>query len=70
MIKKTFHIPDMHCPSCVLRVEGIEDELDGVFCASASYHKGQVIIEYDEKKVSTDQILETLRNFGYPAHEG
>jgi len=67
MIKQTFRVPDMHCSSCVMRVEGIEDELDGVMRASASYHKGQVLIEYDETRVSEDQIIVALRELGYQA---
>ena len=64
---KTYGIKGMHCPSCVIRVESIEDELAGILLASASYHKQHVIVEYDEQVVSEEQILAYLKSLGYQA---
>ena len=30
MIKKTFKIPDMSCTNCAMKIESLEDDLDGV----------------------------------------
>jgi len=65
MIKKTFRIPDMHCSACVMKLEGIEDELDGVKRIHASYHKQQMEVEFDETKVSEAQIVERVKKKGY-----
>jgi len=65
--KRTFHLPDMHCTSCVMRVESIEDNLAGIQKATASYHKRQLIVEFDEKKVTEEEILDALKNLGYQA---
>jgi copper chaperone CopZ len=65
MIKKIFRIPDMHCASCVMRLEGIEDELDGVKRINASYHKQQMEVEFDEKIVREEQIVEAVKKKGY-----
>jgi len=67
MVKKIFRVPEMHCPSCVMRIEGLEDEIAGISRISASYHKQQVVIEYDEAQVNTQKILEALKSLGYQA---
>jgi copper chaperone len=57
MQKKTFRVPDIHCPNCVMRVESIEDDLPGVKEVNASYHKLQMVVEFDETQVSDEQII-------------
>ena len=68
-MKKTFRVADMHCPNCVMRVEGIEDTLPGIRRISASYRKGQMVVEYDETAVSEAQILAAVEKLGYRPRE-
>jgi copper chaperone CopZ len=65
MIKKTFTIKDMHCSSCVMRIEGIEDDLPGIRRISASYQKQQMVIEYDEEAINEGQIIKAVEKLGY-----
>jgi copper chaperone CopZ len=67
MIKKTFCVKDMHCTNCAMKIEEIEDDLPGVRQVSASYHKMQMTVEYDEARVSEAQILEAVKSKGYTA---
>ena len=67
MLKKTFRIPDMHCANCSMRIEGIEDDLPGIKEVSASYHKQQMVVEYDETRLSDDQIIAAVKKKGYQA---
>ena len=67
MIKKTFNVPDMHCSNCSMKLEGIEDELAGIKQIDASYHKQQMIVEFDESKVSAGQIIAAAKKKGYSA---
>jgi copper chaperone CopZ len=67
MIKKTFSVPDMHCTNCSMRLESIEDELIGIKEISASYHKQEMIVEFDETIVSEDQIIAAAKKKGYQA---
>ncbi len=64
-MKRVFHIPDMHCPACVMRLEGIEDELPGIRRITASYHKQRLEVEYDEAQVSEAQIVAAAEALGY-----
>ncbi len=65
MIKKTFKVPDMHCSNCSMRLESIEDKLPGIKEISASYHRQQMIVEFDEAKVSEGQIIALAQKMGY-----
>lgn len=67
MIKKTFRVDGMSCSSCSMNVEGIEDDLPGIKKVSASYQKGQMVVEFDEAKVSEAQIIDAVERKGYRA---
>jgi copper chaperone CopZ len=67
MVKKTFRVTDMHCTNCAMKIEELEDDLPGVRQVSASYHKMQMTVEYDEARVSEAQILEAVKSKGYTA---
>ncbi|MBN2393175.1 MAG: heavy-metal-associated domain-containing protein [Anaerolineae bacterium] len=64
-MKQTFHVPDMHCPSCVMRLEGLEDELPGIRHIAASYRKQRLEVEYDETAVGEAQIVAAAEALGY-----
>jgi len=67
MIKKMFQVPDMHCSSCVMRLEGIEDDLAGIRSVKASYVKQYMEVEYDERQVTEEQIILEAKHRGYQA---
>jgi copper chaperone CopZ len=67
MIKKTFRLEGMHCSNCAMNVEGIEDDLPGIKNISASYQKGQMVVEFDEERVSEAQIRAEVEKRGYQA---
>ena len=65
MQKKTFKILDMHCNNCPMILESIEDDLPGVKQISASYVKGTMVVEFDEKVLGVEQILAAIEKKGY-----
>jgi copper chaperone CopZ len=67
MIKKTFKVPDMSCTNCAMKLESLEDVLDGVKEINASYHKLQMTVEYDETKLTDEQIIAAVKKKGYQA---
>ncbi len=58
-------IVGIECPNCVMKLEGIEDRLKGVVLAEASYHKGQMVVEFNEGQVSEEQIRADVHRQGY-----
>lgn len=67
MVKKTFKIPDMSCTNCAMKIESLEDSLDGVKEINASYHKLEMVIEYDESKLTDSEIVAAVKKKGYTA---
>jgi copper chaperone CopZ len=67
MIKKTFRVPDMSCTNCAMKLESLEDTLDGVREINASYHKLQMTVEYDETRLTDEQIIAAVKKKGYQA---
>jgi copper chaperone CopZ len=67
MIKKTFKIPDMTCTNCAMKLESLEDTLDGIKEINASYHKLQMTVEYDESMLTVEQIIAAVKKKGYQA---
>lgn len=67
MIRKTFKVPDMTCTNCAMKLESLEDTLDGVKEINASYHRLQMEIVYDETKLSDEQIVAAVKKKGYQA---
>jgi len=48
-----------------MKLESLEDVLDGVKEINASYHKLQMIVEYDESKLTDEQIIAAAKKKGY-----
>jgi copper chaperone CopZ len=67
MAKQVFRVPNMHCSACVMRLEGIEDELAGVKRVTASYRKQQLDVEYDEQRIGITEIIAAVQRHGYEA---
>jgi copper chaperone CopZ len=67
MVKKIFRVEGMHCSSCPMEVESIEDDLPGIKQVTVSYQKAKMVVEFDETKVSEAQIIAAVANRGYQA---
>ena len=67
MVKKTYRVEGMHCSNCPMIVESIEDDLPGIKQVSASYQKGQMVVEFDESLVTEAEIFSAVEKKGYHA---
>jgi P-type Cu+ transporter len=65
MIVKKFLVPDMTCSNCVTRLEGLTDDLPGVSRITASYKKLEMEVEYDETRLSVEDIIAAVTAIGY-----
>jgi len=50
-----------------MRLQELEDILPGVKSVDASYRTGKMVVEYDETKILSDQIVQAVRKLGYTA---
>ena len=67
MVRKTFRVPEMYCSNCVIALEGLEDSLDGIRRVSASYHKQQMEVVYDESTLDEAGIIAAAKSLGFTA---
>ncbi len=65
MIHKEYTIPNMECSMCVMHLEAIEDELEGVKKVEASYPKQKMVVDFDETVVNENQIIAAIEEKGY-----
>ncbi|MDD5193507.1 MAG: sulfite exporter TauE/SafE family protein [Candidatus Nanoarchaeia archaeon] len=66
-MKKTYNIKGMHCNSCAIN---IEDELkDKVRNISVSFSKEKAEIDFDENKISENEIKARIKKLGYELFE-
>ena len=64
-MKITYNIPDMHCGNCAMRLEALEDELQGITSVNASYHKQQMVVDFNPAIISEDLIKQAVVEKGY-----
>jgi Cu+-exporting ATPase len=67
MTIQTFQVADMNCSACAMHIEAIEDELEGIESVDVSYKKLRMVVEYDEAKVTVQEIVQAVKNTGYTA---
>lgn len=60
---KTFTV-NMHCPSCEMLLEGLED-LPGVEKIEADYRGQKLVVTFDETVVNEGYIMEAVRKEDY-----
>ena len=55
----------MHCTSCEMLVKEALEELDGVNRAGVSFESGIIIVDFDENKVTKEELVEIIKQEGY-----
>ena len=67
MKKLKLKIIGMHCTSCAMNIDGELEDTDGVRQSSTNYAKQQTEVEFDEKKIDENKIIEIIKATGYTA---
>jgi len=64
-VKITLKVNGMTCAMCVKTIEMALAELDGVRTAKANLNSETVFVDFDESKVSLNQIIRAIEEVGY-----
>ncbi len=67
VVKKKLKINGMHCTACAMNIDFDLEDIDGVKKSQTSYAKAVTEVEFEEEKVDTKTILETVKKTGYEA---
>lgn len=65
MINKVISVEGMSCDHCRNAVESALAKLNGVTSAEVDLDKNQVRVDYDENRVSVEQMKEAIEDQGY-----
>lgn len=61
----TFHIPTMHCSSCIWLLESLFKLEKGIKSSRVDFLKKQVVITFSHQEVSLRGVVELLSSLGY-----
>jgi|WetSurMetagenome_2_1015567.scaffolds.fasta_scaffold00054_53 P-type Cu+ transporter len=65
MMKIVLRVPDMVCPLCAMRLEGLGEKLSGVVQIKASYKKMKMEVEFYETETSVAEIVAAANAIGF-----
>ena len=63
--KATFHIPQMHCSSCIWLLENLYKLNSGVSSSQVDFLKKELSITFSHNKVSLKDLIKLLTTIGY-----
>ena len=63
----TIKINGMGCQNCVNTITEELNALDGIIKVNVSLENAYAKIDYDESKVNTDKMIETIKELEYEA---
>ena len=66
-MKEKFLVTGMTCSACSAGIERYLKNKEGVFSANVSLMGESMMVEYDEKKISTKEIIQIVQDLGYGA---
>lgn len=67
MRKIKLKIDGMHCTACSMNIDFDLEDLDGVISAKTNYANQVSEVEFDDKKVTLEEIIEQVEKTGYKA---
>ena len=66
-MKQKFNVYGMSCSACVNHVDSAVSKLDGVISVNVNLVSNSMIVEFDEKVIDIDAIINAVKNAGYDA---
>lgn len=61
----TFHLPQIHCSSCIFLLENLHKINEGITKSVTDFHKKEVFIVYNPQLISLRKVVELLAFIGY-----
>ncbi len=65
MAKITFHVPQIHCTSCIWLLEKLHQLEAGIYSSRVNFLKKEVYLTFDPTQLSLKEIVQTLSRIGY-----
>lgn len=65
LVTRILTIDGMHCTSCAMNIDFDLEDIPGVTSSKTNYAKQETVVQFDEGKVSIDDIILSIRKTGY-----
>lgn len=63
---KRLQLQTLNCPTCVTKIEGALNKLQGVKEAKVLFNSSKVRVVFNEHEVSSERIVNIIEKLGYP----
>lgn len=63
--RQTFPVLEMTCAACAVSVESILKHTPGVINAGVNFANQSALVEWDNQKISTDELRQAVQSIGY-----
>ena len=64
----TFHIPEIHCSSCIWLLENLNRLLEDVWYTQVHFTKKELMVAYNPQRLSLPDLVKYLAKLGYFPH--
>ena len=64
-MKKTIQMEELVCPMCAQKIETALQKTPGVLSASVLYNASKAKVEFDESRISLEEIKDVITGLGY-----
>ncbi|KUO72415.1 MAG: heavy metal-binding protein [Desulfosporosinus sp. BRH_c37] len=65
MIKKTYQLETVSCPSCIAKIEGMLKKTQGINESEVLFNTSRVRVTFDETMIESDAIKSKIGKLGY-----
>ncbi len=65
MTNKIYQLETVSCPSCIAKIESALKKTDGVQKSEVFFNTSRVKVEFDEGRVSSQEIKDRIEKLGY-----
>lgn len=65
MQKTVMQLETLTCPTCIKKIESALSKVAGVESATVLFNASKAKVDFDDSKVSADQLKETVEKLGY-----
>lgn len=66
MKKVVFGLEPLSCPSCIKKIEGALNKMEGVKEVKVLFNSNKARVQFDDNLVQADVLQEVIVKLGYP----
>ena len=63
----TIYVAGMTCAGCAISIEQVLKNIEGVEDVRVSFERGEAVVKYDDRKVTSARLREAINGIGYRA---